>query len=91
MALLLLVQTLRAAFEQNLVAVIEGHVPSCEVGAEGMRAHGAVLAAISVHHGVADGAEVVLRFPRNKITGFELEAAALELPQPIYQHAEDVH
>jgi hypothetical protein len=83
-ALLLLVQALRAALKQNLVAVIKGHVPSCQEGAEWMRPHGAVLAAVCVYHGVADGAEVVLRFPRHEVAGFELETAALELPQPIY-------
>jgi hypothetical protein len=90
-ALLLLVQALRAALKQNLVAVIKGHVPSCEEGAEWMRSHGAVLAAVCVYHGVADGAEVVLRLPRNEVAGLELETAALELPQSVYEHAEDVH
>lgn len=74
-ALLFPVQSLRTAIQHHMIPLVQSHIPPSEVGAEGMRAMGAMFAFIGVDHGVADGTEVVLGLSGDEVARLKLEGS----------------
>lgn len=75
MTLLFPAQSLRTAIQHHMIPLIQLHIPSRQIGTEGMRAICATFASVGIDHRVTDRTEIVLRLSGDEIAGLELERA----------------